>query len=149
MNDTIRLEAQRLLAAMTRDEKIDLVHGVDFMWTRGVPRLGVRKLHMADASMGLRDDAIPATQAEGVSTTVKHFAANNSDWHRCCSNSVVDERTLRELYLPAFETTVTLDRRAFAFFDVARQDWVVEPGEFRILVGASSSDIRMEGELAI
>lgn len=61
MNESIRKEAQRLLADMTRDEKTDLVHGVDFMWTRGVPRLGVRKLRMADASMGLRDDAIPAT----------------------------------------------------------------------------------------
>ncbi len=38
MNATIRQEAQRLLVAMTRDEKIDLVHGVDGMWTGGVPR---------------------------------------------------------------------------------------------------------------
>ena len=37
---------------------------------------------------------------------------------------------------------VTLDRRAFAFYDVLREDWVAEPGEFEILVGASSRDIR-------
>lgn len=180
VNDSVVQDARRLLAAMTREEKIELVHGVDTLWTRGVPRLGVRKLRMSDASMGLRDDLIPATafpafialaatwsperaaaygqavaeeyraagvdvllgpgvnlyrtaccgrnfeylgedpcltsqlavayiraaQAEGVSTTVKHFAANNSDWHRCCSNSVVDERTLREVYFQAFEAAV-------------------------------------------
>ena len=38
-----------------------------------------------------------------VITTVKHFACNNSEYDRHKSNSVVDERTLRELYLPAFK----------------------------------------------
>ncbi|MFZ4397816.1 MAG: fibronectin type III-like domain-contianing protein, partial [Kiritimatiellia bacterium] len=47
------------------------------------------------------------------------------------------------------ETTVTLDRRAFAFFDVAKQDWVVEPGEFRILVGSSAQEMRLEGKLVV
>jgi len=47
------------------------------------------------------------------------------------------------------EVTVALDRRAFAFFDVARQDWVVEPGEFRICVGASSQEMRLEGKLVV
>jgi beta-glucosidase len=35
-----------------------------------------------------------------------------------------------------------LDRRSFAFWDVARQDWTVEPGEFELRFGASSRDIR-------
>lgn len=39
--------------------------------------------------------------------------------------------------------TIDLDRRAFAFFDVACKDWVVEAGDFEILVGASSRDIRL------
>ncbi len=38
-----------------------------------------------------------------VITTVKHFACNNSEYDRHKSNSVVDERTLREIYLPAFK----------------------------------------------
>jgi beta-glucosidase len=38
--------------------------------------------------------------------------------------------------------TVRLDRRAFAFWDVIRHDWTVEPGEFEIRIGASSRDIR-------
>jgi beta-glucosidase len=35
-----------------------------------------------------------------------------------------------------------LDRRAFAFWDPATHDWLVEPGEFEIRVGVSSRDIR-------
>lgn len=40
--------------------------------------------------------------------------------------------------------TVTLDRRSFAFYDVAKHDWRVEPGEFEVLVGASASDVRLK-----
>lgn len=41
------------------------------------------------------------------------------------------------------EVTLTLERRAFAYYDVGAQDWVVEAGDFEILVGASSRDIRL------
>lgn len=41
------------------------------------------------------------------------------------------------------EVTLTLERRAFAYYDVGSQDWVVEAGDFEILVGASSRDIRL------
>lgn len=173
-------QAQSILCQMTLDEKIDLITGCDGMYTKGVPRLNVRRIRMADATMGLRDDSIPATafpatvllaatwdrslaqkygatvasefraagvdvllgpgvniyrvpqcgrnfeyfgedpilsarmsseyikgaQSQGVAATVKHFVANNTDWHRCSSNSVIDERTFREVYLPAFESAV-------------------------------------------
>jgi len=46
------------------------------------------------------------------------------------------------------ETTVTLDRRAFAFFDVAKQDWVVKSGSFRILVGSSAQTMHLEGRVS-
>jgi beta-glucosidase len=36
-----------------------------------------------------------------------------------------------------------LDRRAFAFYDPLKADWAVEPGDFEILVGSSSRDIRL------
>jgi beta-glucosidase len=49
---------------------------------------------------------IDGVQSQGVCATVKHYAANNSEYDRHNINSVVDERTLRELYLPAFQAAV-------------------------------------------
>ena len=49
---------------------------------------------------------ITGMQSTGVSATVKHFLANNSEYLRHDSDSVVDERALREIYLPAFEAAV-------------------------------------------
>ena len=39
------------------------------------------------------------------------------------------------------EVTLELDRRAFAFWDVDRNDWIVEPGEFELRIGTSSQAI--------
>lgn len=49
---------------------------------------------------------IKGLQTQEVLANVKHFAANNTEFNRYKSNSVLDERTLREIYLPAFEAAV-------------------------------------------
>lgn len=49
---------------------------------------------------------IEGIQSQGVIATAKHFVANNSEYGRLDHSSDVDERTLREIYLPAFEASV-------------------------------------------
>jgi len=49
---------------------------------------------------------IEGIQSKGVGTSLKHFAVNNQEFQRFSISAEVDERTLREIYLPAFETAV-------------------------------------------
>ena len=49
---------------------------------------------------------IEGVQSQGVGTSIKHFAANSQEHRRMSSDSIVDERTLREIYFPAFEMAV-------------------------------------------
>ncbi|HEY0083580.1 MAG TPA: glycoside hydrolase family 3 N-terminal domain-containing protein, partial [Pyrinomonadaceae bacterium] len=168
-----------LLARMTIEEKIDLIGGVNDFFIRGVSRLGVPRLKMADGPAGVRNfgpaTAMPAgialaatwnpalveraareigrdarakgvhfllgpgvniyrapmngrnfeyygedpylaarlavgyirgVQSQGVAATVKHLLGNNSEFDRHRTDSVIDERTMREIYLPAFEAAV-------------------------------------------
>ncbi len=168
-----------LLGQMTLEEKIDLLGGVDGFFIRGISRLSLPRLKMADGPMGVRNfgpatamaggiglaatwnptlaarvgteigrDArakgvhfllgpgvniyrapmngrnfeyfgedpflasriavgyIKGVQSQGVSATVKHFMGNNSEFDRHNTDTIIDERTMREIYLPVFEAAV-------------------------------------------
>jgi len=84
---------------------------------------------------------IKGVQSQDVSATIKHFAANNSEFDRNHTDSIVDERTLREIYLPAFEAAVKegkvgaimdgynltngdyMSQHAYLNNDVAKDEW--------------------------
>ena len=215
--NTPEARIESIVTAMTIEEKIDLLAGVDFFYLRGVPRLGVPRLRMIDGPLGARNDgpatAYPASiglaatwnpalvervgvelgrdarakgahfllapgvniyrasvngrnfeymgedpylagrtavayiqgvQSQEVGATIKHFAANNAEFDRNHADSVVDERALREIYLPAFEAAVTegkvaaimdgynltnglyMSQHAYLNNDVAKGEWVFD-----------------------
>lgn len=49
---------------------------------------------------------VQAVQSKNVVTTPKHFMANNQEFHRMTSDSIMNERTMREIYLASFENMV-------------------------------------------
>ncbi|MDB9948808.1 glycoside hydrolase family 3 C-terminal domain-containing protein [Porticoccaceae bacterium] len=52
------------------------------------------------------ENYVVGMQSTGTIATLKHFVANNTDYKRRTSNSVVDSRALHEIYLPAFEAGI-------------------------------------------
>ena len=52
------------------------------------------------------ENYVVGMQETGTIATLKHFIANNTDYKRRTSNSIVDDRALREIYMPAFEAGV-------------------------------------------
>ena len=65
---------------------------------------------------------------------------------------VQELKGFRKVFLEPGETkdvTLTLDKRAFAFFNVNTNDWCVESGTFTIKVGASSRDIKLEAKVTV
>ena len=63
-------------------------------------------------------------QSNGVIATLKHFLCNNSDYHRRTSNSVVDERTLHEIYMPVFKAGIEAGAMAvMTAYNQLNEEW--------------------------
>jgi beta-glucosidase len=176
----IEAQAHALLSKLTLEQKIELLGGIDKMYTRPMPAIDLPRFKMSDASVGVctwgpttayaggsalaaswdidlarklgaslgrdarargvnfllgpgvniarsplagrnfeylsEDPYLNATlvvpfiegvQSQGVIATVKHYALNDQEFNRHNASADVDERTMREIYLPAFEAAVT------------------------------------------
>lgn len=192
MKENFEKQVEELLAQLTLDEKISMIHGAGLFRTEGVERLGIPPLKSSDGPMGVRNEfdnkhwvalgltddfvsylpsnsalastwntelakkagqvlgeeargrgkdvilapginikrsplcgrnfeymsedpkliekltvpLIQGIQENDVAACVKHFAVNSQETDRLWVDTVVDERTLRELYLPGFEAAV-------------------------------------------
>ena len=179
-SSAIEAQAHAMLAKLTLEQKIELIGGVDEMFTHAEPAIDLPRFKMSDASVGVRTwgpttayaggvalaatwdrdfarklgeslgrDArargvnfllgpgvniarspvsgrnfeylsedpflnaalvvpyIEGVQSQGVSATVKHYALNDEEYNRHNVDVEADERTMREIYLPAFEAAVT------------------------------------------
>ena len=98
----------RLAAEEVKDHGDDLIEGPGLNITR-VPQNGRNFEYFGEdpflsARMGVAE--VRAIQQQGVLAEIKHYTANNQETRRKTINEVIDERTLREIYLPAFEAAV-------------------------------------------
>lgn len=84
---------------------------------------------------------INGVQSQGVSATIKHFMGNNSEFDRHNTDSIISERTMREIYLPVFEAAVReahvgaimdsynltngahMSQNKYLLTDVAKKEW--------------------------
>ncbi len=138
--------ARRIGASIGQDARS---RGVHFMLGPGVniyrsPRNGRNFEYFGeDPFLAARTAVayIQGMQSEGVSSTVKHFMGNNSEFDRHNSDSIIDERTMREIYLPVFEAAVKeahvgaimdsynltnglhLTQNGFLNNDIAKKEW--------------------------
>ena len=74
------------------------------------------------------------------------------DSHASVPRPVKELKAFTKINLKPCESrrvTLTLNRRAFSFYDVQKKDWSAEPGEFSILVGGSSDKIQLQGKFAL
>ena len=103
--------ASRIGAGIGRDAR---ARGVHYMLGPGVniyrsPRNGRNFEYFGEdpfLTSNIAVGYIEGMQEQGVSATIKHYLGNNSEYLRHDSDSIIDERALRELYLPAFEAAV-------------------------------------------
>jgi hypothetical protein len=170
--------ANSLLKKLTLEEKVDLIGGVDDFYIRSSEKIGLPRLKMADGPVGVRNYGLSYTtfsyqnlkisspssdQNQQVSVT---FDVTNTgvragadvaevyvvDRHAPVLRPVKELKGFAKVNLNPGEIktmTVKLDRRAFSYYDVAKHDWTVAPGEFDLLVGRSAADIELAGKVTV
>ena len=108
-NEALCREVGEALAREARRSGVSVVLGPGINMKRS-PLCGRNFEYLAEdpyLAGELATSMVQGTQRLGIGTSLKHYAANNQEDDRLRVSAEVDERTLRELYLPAFERVVT------------------------------------------
>ena len=103
------------------------------------------------------DSYAPVSVSFEVKNTGKRAAAEVAevyvgDSHASVPRPVKELKNFAKVNLEPGESkrvTLTLDRRAFSYYDVNKKDWTADAGDFTILVGGSSDDIRLQGKYTL
>jgi beta-glucosidase len=70
------------------------------------------------------ENYVTGMQSTGTIATLKHFLVNNHEWHRRTTNVIVDERTLHEIYLPAFKAGIDAGAMAvMTAYNLVNGEW--------------------------
>ena len=113
------------------------------------------------SDIALSADSISDTDTVKVTFKIKNTGTRDgaevaqlyvSDVESTIYRPVKELRGFKKVFLAAGEekeVEIELDKRAFAFYNVDAHDWQVESGEFKILVGASSRDIKLETSINV
>jgi beta-glucosidase len=73
---------------------------------------------------GMIENYVKGLQSTGTVATLKHFVANNTDFYRRKSNSIVDERTLHEVYMFAFKAGIDAGAKAvMTAYNLVNGEW--------------------------
>ncbi len=107
-DEDLLAEEGKAIAQEARDQKVGMVLGPGANIKRN-PLCGRNFEYFSEdplVSGTLAAGWIRGCQSEGISCCLKHFACNNQEYDRFISNSMVDERTEREIYLRPFEIAV-------------------------------------------
>lgn len=116
-------------------------HGLSYTtFEYGMPKAD-KRIMTADDTITLTFTVKNTGDREGQETVQLYVSDKKSSLPR----PVKDLKAFKKIRLAAGEeqtVTLTIDKRALSFFDDTRHEWVVEPGKFDVLIGASSRDIR-------
>jgi beta-glucosidase len=150
------------------DKKVVYTEGV-FIGYRGYDKSGVKPLFPFGYGLSYTTFAyknLTVSPATGEQPVAVHFDLTNTgsragaevaevyvgDRHSSVPRPLQELKGFAKVSLGPGETkqiTVSLDRRAFSYYDVKKHDWVVEPGDFDVYVGRSSGQIELTGKVAV
>lgn len=153
-----------------KDKHVEYAEGV-FVGYRGYEKAGTKPLFpfgygLSYTSFAYSDLKIASTAKESGALVSVSFKVKNTgsregaeiaqvyvgDSHAPVPRPTKELKGFAKVSLRPGEAkplTILLDRRAFSYYDVNKHGWSAAPGEFGILVGASSVDIRLQGKYSL